>query len=220
LSKCLNMEQTGRRGHGRLAAAMLTLTLTLGHRLIPADGFLAAARAPGAPRGPAGLVMGAAEEKMFPVLHRLAGGTWQGEMRYAGPSLEPAPFTLRGTTRCVLEGKCVQLESSVTLPNGKTRTVVMQGKREGETGGSFRLDPLDAAGPIYMRIAELEPDTVLVQEFNRTDGRVVLTSSISVVEGGEELVQIAHETADDPAQGTPIEGIQVWRMRRSAEVKA
>ena len=158
--------------------------------------------------------MGTVEDQVFPVLSRIAGATWVGEMRYARPNLEAAPFVLRGTTKCVLEGKCVMLESSVTFPNGKTRTVVMQGKKEDEH--SFRMDPLDAAGPIYMRLAEFAPDTVLLQEFNKTDSRVVLTSSISLVGGGEELVQVAHETAEDPAQGAPTEGIQIWRMRRRA----
>jgi len=82
----------------------------------------------------------------------------------------------------------------------------------GEGGSSFRLDPVVAGGPIYMRLAELAPDTVLLQEFNTTDDRVVLTASLSVVRGGGELVQVAHEAADEP--GAPAKGYQVWRMRR------
>ena len=156
--------------------------------------------------------MGVQDEKVFPVLSQIAGGVWEGEMRYAGASLEAAPFVLRGTTNCLLEDSICVLESAVTFPNGKTRTVTMRGQKTGGPGSNFRLDPVDAKGPIYMRMVELAPDTVLLQEFNKTDDRVVLTGSISVVSGGEELVQIAHETADEA--GLPAKGYQIWRMAR------
>lgn len=155
-------------------------------------------------------------EQLFPVLSRIACGVWEGEMRYAGAALEAAPFVLSGTTKCVLEGRRCTLESSVTFPNGKTRTVTMRGDKTGEIGSSFRLDPLDEAGPIYLRLAELAPDTVLLQEFNKTDQRVVLTASISLLEGGKELVQVAHEAADAP--GAPAKGFQIWRMARKNEL--
>ena len=213
----------------RRSIVLLVVVQVLNYQLLPAGGFVGA---PLRSVGPAArvtharrhehlkghsslLMMGKAEDQAFPVLSRIAGGTWQGEMRYAGPGFEAAAFVLKGSTKCVLEGRCVMLESSITFPNGKTRTVVMQGRKQ-ENGTSFRMDPLDAAGPIYMRLAEFAPDTILLQEFNKTDSRVVLTSSISLVQGGEELVQVAHETADDPAQGAPTEGTQIWRMRRHA----
>jgi hypothetical protein len=155
---------------------LAAVAAVLGHQLLKADGFLQAL--PGRPSGARArapracnldtqwrasrVMMGADEEERFPVLSRLVGGAWEGEMRYAaGPSLLAAPFVLHGTTNCVLEGRSVTLESSVTFPNGKTRTVVMQGKQEGEAGGSIRLDPLGTANsPIYMQLAELAPDTV------------------------------------------------------------
>jgi len=158
------------------------------------------------------LRMSIREETAFPVISRIAGGVWEGEMRYAGAELQAAPFVLSGSTSCVIEGACCTMESSVTFPNGKTRTVTMRGEQTGERGSSFRLDPLDEAGPIYMRLAELAPDTVLLQEYNKTDERVVLTASISIVQGGNELIQIAHEMADK--LGAPVKGYQIWRMQR------
>jgi len=154
-------------------------------------------------------------DKLFPVLSRMAGAVWEGEMRYAGAALEAAPFTLRGSTRVDLVDRCVTLRSAVVFPNGRTREIAMHGNKTGEAGSSFRLDPVDANGPIYLRLAELAPDTILLQEFNKTDSRVVLTSSISLVEdvhtGALELVQVAHEAGDEPG---PPKGFQIWRMGR------
>ena len=205
-------------------AAGASLLLLLSSALL-ADGFAGSSGAPqswaagGRPCARGGAALRQAEPAgsggpgaLFPVLGRIAGGVWEGEMRYAGAALEPAPFVLSGTTRCELVGRRCTLESSVTFPNGKTRRVAMRGEQAGEGGSSFRLDPVVAGGPIYMRLAELAPDTVLLQEFNKTDDRVVLTASLSVVRGGGELVQVAHEAADEP--GAPAKGYQVWRMRR------
>jgi hypothetical protein len=124
------------------------------------------------------------EEGVFPVLQHIAGGVWKGTMRYAGSSLEPAPFVLHGSTKCLLSGRSCTLESSVTFPNGNMRTVTMRGAQTGVAGSVFRLDPVDNTGPIFMRLAELAPDTVLLQEFSKADERMVLTASISLVDDG------------------------------------
>ena len=155
------------------------------------------------------------QKKLFPVLSRIAGRVWEGEMRYVGEQMEIAPFVLLCTTRCVLEDSTCTIESSVTFPNGKTRTITMRGKKTGKQDRSFRLDPLDEEGPIYLRLVEVAPDTVLLQEFNKTDERVVLTGSISVAADGEEIVQVAHELADQP--GPPVKGYQILRMTPQVE---
>jgi hypothetical protein len=154
------------------------------------------------------------QKKLFPVLSRIAGRVWVGEMRYVGGQMDVAPFVLLCTTTCVLEDSTCTIESSVTFPNGKTRTVTMRGKKTGKQDRSFRLDPLDEAGPIYLRLVEVATDTVLLQEFNKTDERVVLTGSISVVADGEEIVQVAHELADQPG---PVKGYQILRMTPQVE---
>ena len=191
----------------------------LGHQLLKADGFLQAR--PGDPEARARarracnldtqgrasrVMMGADEDERFPVLSRLVGGAWEGEMRYAaGPSLLAAPFLLHGTTKCVLEGRCVKLESSVTFPNGKTRTVVMQGKQEGEAGGSIRLDPLGTANsPIYMQLAELAPDTVNTRTHTHTHTH---TNAHTVCVGAFTGIQ-----QDRRAGGAYVEHLcSIWR---------
>ena len=107
----------------RPAAASLLLLLSSALR---ADGFAGSSGAPqswaagGRPCARGGAALRQAEPAgsggpgaLFPVLGRIAGGVWEGEMRYAGSALEPAPFVLSGTTRCELVGRRCTLESSV-----------------------------------------------------------------------------------------------------------
>jgi hypothetical protein len=52
---------------------------------------------------------------------------------------------------------------------------------------------MENAGLIYLVVAELPPDTVLLNEVDKATGKIVMTTSLSVVNGGEELVQVSHE---------------------------
>ena len=150
-------------------------------------------------------------QALFPVLSQIQGVDWHGECRYVDAKMQPAPFRLRGGTRYDLQvdGTCT-LSSFLTFPNGQTRRVQMQGRRHAENSATLRLDPVESGGPIYMHVAEVPPDTILIQEMERDTGKIVLTASLSLV--GQELVQVAHEVDGDSATG--MEGHQVWRLQK------
>lgn len=172
---------------------------------------------------------------LFPVLGRIAGINWSGECRYVGADLRPATnLKLVGGVRYDIEGKTCTLSSFLTFPNGKTREVVMRGERRGlssaggggpesaATASPVRLDSIaEGGGPIYMVLTELEPGTVLINEVDSSNGLVVMTSSLSIVNGGTELVQVSHEVgtgtgSGGAASGNPaVEGHQVWRLKRA-----
>lgn len=129
------------------------------------------------------------------------------------------------------------LSSFLTFPNGKTREVVMtgaiptaaQGSTSGDAdAGTLRLNAVEGNGPIYMVLTELAPDTILINEVDKASGKVVLTSSLSLVStrttpgggggGLDELVQVSHEVGDDNSGAAAsnniiIEGHQVWRLK-------
>ena len=48
-------------------------------------------------------------------------------------------------------------------------------------------------GAVYMTVAELYPDTVLVDDVEVMSGKVVTTTFLSVVNDGDELVMVFHE---------------------------
>jgi hypothetical protein len=79
------------------------------------------------------------------------------------------------------------------------------------------LHPVDNDGPIIMKISEIIPDTILINEIEKDSGRIIMTSSISIVQtsrGGLELVGVSHEVGGDNNNSTEtIEGHQIWRMR-------
>jgi hypothetical protein len=79
------------------------------------------------------------------------------------------------------------------------------------------LHPVDNDGPIIMKISEIIPDTILINEIEKDTGRIIMTSSISIVQtsrGGLELVGVSHEVGGDNNNSTEtIEGHQIWRMR-------
>ncbi len=78
----------------------------------------------------------------------------------------------------------------------------------------LRLDSTaEDGGPIYMLLTELAPDTVLINEVEKTTGKIIMTSSLSIVNDGKELVQISHEVGDQ-GNGGVIEGHQVWRLKQ------
>ena len=79
----------------------------------------------------------------------------------------------------------------------------------------IRLDSTaQGGGPIYMVLSELPPDTILINEVERATGTVIMTSSLSIVNEGKELVQISHEVGDDNGKVLSIEGHQVWRLKQ------
>ncbi|KAL7456456.1 hypothetical protein ACHAWC_008621 [Mediolabrus comicus] len=78
------------------------------------------------------------------------------------------------------------------------------------------LHPVDNDGPIIMKISEIIPDTILINEIEKDTGRIIMTSSISIVHtsrGGLELVGVSHEVGDNNDDTETIEGHQIWRMR-------
>ena len=73
----------------------------------------------------------------YPVLSKLQGD-WRGSMRYAaGDELALAPFTLTGTMCVKIEGADCVIESSVVLPNGQERAVVMSADGSAQEGGQL-----------------------------------------------------------------------------------
>lgn len=103
------------------------------------------------------------------------------------------------------------------------------GHRRGErdskdTLSSIRLDPTSPDGPIHMLLSELNPDTILIHEVDTTSGRLVMTSSLSLVTDFTadssivQLIQVSHEVSGPKTSPKPsdsiIEGHQVWRFRR------
>lgn len=157
------------------------------------------------------------EEANFPVLHRIAGVEWNGVCRYANEDLRPAyNLKLVGGLRYDLSdnGTTCTLSSFLTFPNGQTREVVMKGvRKDGGASDSIRLDSTAPdGGPIYMILTELAPDTVLINEVEKLSGKVIMTSSLSIVNEGKELVQVSHEVGSGGK--SLIEGHQVWRLKQ------
>mmetsp|Transcript_11004 Transcript_11004/g.31889 ORF Transcript_11004/g.31889 Transcript_11004/m.31889 type:complete len:260 (+) Transcript_11004:154-933(+) len=174
---------------------------------------------------------------MFPVLNKIAGVAWEGQCRYVNQDLFPASLDIRGGIRFDLPdskdgGDTVELNSFLVFPNGNRRDVQMRGQRGSLERPSMQLDPTSSGGgPIYTVITELTPDTILINEVDRASGRIVMTSSVSLVldpdldpnndQTVSELVQVSHEVGS-PATTTNkkqpmIVGHQVWRFRRVVE---
>mmetsp|Transcript_481 Transcript_481/g.961 ORF Transcript_481/g.961 Transcript_481/m.961 type:complete len:243 (-) Transcript_481:311-1039(-) len=154
---------------------------------------------------------------VFPVLRRISGIDWEGDCRYIDADLCPvADLKLTGGLRYDLDpvNAACTMSSFLTFPNGQARRVVMAGF---QTAGSptMRLDAVEE-GPIYMTLAELYPDTVLVNEIEAMSGKVVMTTSLSVVNGGKELVMMSHEVGD--GRSTQIDGHQIWRLKKAKPV--
>ena len=143
----------------------------------------------------------------YPVLSKLQGD-WRGSMRYAaGDDLALAPFTLSGSMCVSVNGTGCVIESSVVLPNGQERAVVMSADDAAE-GGQLRFS---GEGPIDALVTEIAPDTVLLREVERESGRVVMSVSMQMLADGE-LRQIAHELAE----GGGVSGVQMWTFVRDS----
>lgn len=152
------------------------------------------------------------EQIVFPVLHRISGVEWNGACRYVNGELKPVSnLKLVGGLRYDIDGTTCTLSSFLTFPNGQTREVVMKGEKNGK---DLRLESTaPEGGPIYMILTELEPDTVLINEIEKGSGKVIMTSSLSIVNDGKELVQVSHEVGDVKSK-VAVEGHQVWRLKQ------
>jgi hypothetical protein len=152
--------------------------------------------------------------KTFPVLSFISGKEWNGRCRYVNAELKLANnLKLVGGLRYDIEETTCTLSSFLTFPNGQTREVVMKGVKEDGPSPTLRLDSTsEDGGPIYMLLTELSPDTVLINEVEKSSGKIIMTSSLSIVNEGKELVQVSHEVGD--GTDASIEGHQVWRLKQ------
>mmetsp|Transcript_28542 Transcript_28542/g.60501 ORF Transcript_28542/g.60501 Transcript_28542/m.60501 type:complete len:253 (-) Transcript_28542:164-922(-) len=153
---------------------------------------------------------------LYPVISRIASKNWTGSCKYVGADLvHLSKLKLTGGVRYDVEGRNVTLSSYLTFPDGNTREVVMTGSKD-STSPSPNVLTLrsinEGGGPIRMLLSEVGSDTILVNEVEEATGRVILTSSTSIVAGAggkEELVQVSHEVGGEAAG---IEGHQIWRL--------
>ena len=171
----------------------------------------------------------ATKQEIFPVLSQIDGINWEGKCRYVDGNLKPANFILTGGTRYDLgrrnakkkdaddkdssDDMCT-LTSFLVFPDGRSRNVQFKGKRGSLERPSMRLDPVGEGGPIYMVLTEMPPDTVLLNEVDKATGKIVMTCSLSIINGGQELVQVSHEVGDAKSD-MPIEGHQIWRLKKA-----
>ena len=120
---------------------------------------------------------------------------------------------LTGGVKYDVNGTTLTLSSYLTFPNGNTREVVMKGERTAfpPTHEVMTLEPVEE-GPIIMKLSEVYPDTILINEVERATGKIIMTSSVSIVQGlnGVEIVGVSHEVGDEMKNA--IEGHQIWRM--------
>ena len=157
---------------------------------------------------------------LYPVISKIAGKEWTGSCRYINANLQHATnLKLHGGVKYdISDDNKLTLSSFLTFPNGQTRQVVMQGQRnDGEDSGAMTLNPVEN-GPIVMKLSEIAPDTILINEVEKESGKIIMTSSITVLQTnrGTELVGASHEVGEVGKDA--IEGHQLWRMMdRSAQ---
>uniref|UniRef100_A0A7S0FQN7 Uncharacterized protein n=1 Tax=Minutocellus polymorphus TaxID=265543 RepID=A0A7S0FQN7_9STRA len=157
---------------------------------------------------------------LYPVISKIAGKEWTGSCRYINANLQHATkLKLHGGVKYEInDDNKLTLSSFLTFPNDQTRQVVMEGGRTGEDSGAMTLNPLED-GPIIMKLSEVAPDTILINEVEKESGKIIMTSSITVVQTmrGTELVGVSHEVGEVGKDA--IEGHQLWRMRENVEQK-
>eukprot|EP00985_Skeletonema_marinoi_P014986 scaffold7649_cov154-Skeletonema_marinoi.AAC.15 len=157
---------------------------------------------------------------LYPVISKIAGKEWTGSCRYVNANLEHATKLklVGGVKYEISDDNKLTLSSFLTFPNGQTRQVVMEGERTGEDSGAMTLNPVED-GPIIMKLSEVAPDTILINEVEKESGKIIMTSSISVVQTmrGTELVGASHEVGEVGKDA--IEGHQLWRMMENIDQK-
>mmetsp|Transcript_26954 Transcript_26954/g.45926 ORF Transcript_26954/g.45926 Transcript_26954/m.45926 type:complete len:242 (-) Transcript_26954:248-973(-) len=163
-------------------------------------------------------------KRLYPVISQIGGMEFTGSCRYINAELTPlTSLKLSGGAKYEIEGTTVTLSSYLTFPNGQTRNVIMKGSRNNLPERNapehevITLEPIDEGGPILMKLSEVYPDTILINEVEKATGKIVMTSSINIVRGVSgslELVGVSHEVGDD--NDNAIEGHQIWRMTASS----
>jgi len=157
---------------------------------------------------------------LYPVISKIAGKEWTGSCRYINANLQHATKLklVGGVKYEISDDNKLTLSSFLTFPNGQTRQVVMEGERTGEDSGAMTLNPVED-GPIIMKLSEVAPDTILINEVEKESGKIIMTSSISVVQTmrGTELVGASHEVGEVGKDA--IEGHQLWRMMENIDQK-
>ena len=157
---------------------------------------------------------------LYPVISKIAGKEWTGSCRYINANLQHATKLklVGGVKYEISDDNKLTLSSFLTFPNGQTRQVVMEGARTTEDSGAMTLNPVED-GPIIMKLSEVAPDTILINEVEKESGKIIMTSSISVVQTmrGTELVGASHEVGEVGKDA--IEGHQLWRMMENIDQK-
>lgn len=155
-------------------------------------------------------------QKAFPVISKIAGIEWTGSCRYVNAQLIPLEnLKLSGGVKYDIQGTELTLNSFLTFPNGKTRQVVMKGSKDVSSTNNqtqvITMNPVEEDGPIVMKVSEIYPDTILINEVEKESGETVMTTSLNIVQAakGMELVGVSHEVGKGK---DVIEGHQIWRM--------
>lgn len=155
-------------------------------------------------------------QKAFPVISKIAGIEWTGSCRYVNAQLIPLEnIKLSGGVKYDIQGTELTLNSFLTFPNGKTRQVVMKGSKDISSTNNqtqvITMNPVEEDGPIVMKVSEIYPDTILINEVEKESGETVMTTSLNIVQAakGMELVGVSHEVGKGK---DVIEGHQIWRM--------
>ena len=155
----------------------------------------------------------------FPVLSQIAGIDWEGTCRYViGDTKPDSIMLLKGGTRIDLspDGVCT-MTTTLVFDGGRAREVTMRGYRERSSKygkKTLRLYPIKEKDEetIYIVLTEISPDTILFNEIDAETDKVIYTSSLSLSNDRQELIQVNHELGDSIRM--PVEGHQVWRMQR------
>jgi hypothetical protein len=158
----------------------------------------------------------------WPLLHEVAGeARWAGKMRYAaGDAMERTPFVLDGSTSVSIKGSMCTIASTITLPNGAAREVVMTGELSDEPGAVATLEREDGGGPISLRLSEhTEARTLLIRELNVTTGKTILSSSLVLAyddeDDGPDRAPVLLQTAHELGESGEVRGVQMWRLHPS-----
>ncbi len=150
--------------------------------------------------------------RLFPVLSKFAGVTWEGNCRQVNGDLrQPGmPRPLYGGTRYdIFDDGSILLTTFLRSTNGRVQSIEMRGRRVDGAGSPIRLDM--ERGPNSMIITELAPHTLMMNEVNRETGRILFTASLFLA-SDKEVVQVSHQVSSrDPRM--PIDLHQIWRLR-------
>lgn len=160
-------------------------------------------------------------QRLYPVLSKFSGLTWEGACRQIEGDLNPAsrenPRIVEGGSRFdIIDGENVILTTFVrSQSTGQTEAIEMRGRRMDGPGSPIRLDMEE--GPNTMIIAEVAPHALLINEINRETGQILFTASLYLA-NDDEVIQVSHQLSQqrgDPLM--PIDMHQLWRLYPSPE---